>query len=37
MARHVSIEIKRLPSGASSPSYETEQAAGMDCRRVTGR
>ena len=32
MARHVSIEIKRLPhsGGLPLPSYETEQAAGMD-------
>ncbi|MEE3036410.1 MAG: dUTP diphosphatase, partial [Pseudomonadota bacterium] len=34
MARHVSIEIKRLPHSESLPlpSYETEQAAGMDLR-----
>ena len=34
MARHVSIEIKRLPhsEGLTLPSYETEQAAGMDLR-----
>ena len=32
MARHVSIEIKRLPHSRDLPlpSYETEQAAGMD-------
>ena len=34
MARNVSIEIKRLPhsEGLPLPSYETEQAAGMDLR-----
>ena len=34
MARHVSIEIKRLPHSEDLPlpSYETEQAAGMDLR-----
>lgn len=34
MARHVSIEIKRLPhsEGLPLPSYETEQAVGMDLR-----
>ena len=34
MARHVSIEIKRLPhcGGLPLPSYETDQAAGMDLR-----
>jgi len=34
MTRNVSIEIKRLPhnEGLPLPSYETEQAAGMDLR-----
>ena len=34
MAHNVSIEIKRLPhsEGLPLPSYETEQAAGMDLR-----